>query len=98
MTRVDNIKTYKGKNGVRIDRDTDWGNPFRMKGKDSAARALACQKFRRWWYQNKQKPLRKRARRELKDKVLLCHCHPLPCHGLTIATYIEMMKKKKEKK
>lgn len=89
MTIVNNLNAAH--RGVRIDRHSMWGNPFRMKNDSPEERARVCRKFRRWWYDDEQCALRKRARAELRNVTLLCHCTPQPCHGLTIATYVNWM-------
>jgi hypothetical protein len=95
-TSVANLRTYTGKERtVRIDRGTPWGNPFKMKEDTPEERARVCQAFRRWWFKADQKELRLRALKELKDCVLLCHCAPKPCHGLTIAAYLSRRSKRK---
>lgn len=71
-------------NEVTIDRGTKWGNPYRI-GKDGD-RAEVIKKFKKYFHENKQ--LQEDAKRELKDKVLVCWCHPLPCHGHILAEFV----------
>lgn len=64
---------------VRIDRQSPWGNPFRI-GKDGT-RAEVIEKYTDWICAKEQRPLLRRARQELAGKVLGCWCSPEPCHG-----------------
>jgi hypothetical protein len=66
---------------VRIDRSTEWGNPFRV-GPDGD-RQDVIRKYAEWI--QRQPDLVERAKRELRGKVLACHCAPLPCHGHILA-------------
>lgn len=84
MTRVVNV--HKDPYDIYIGRPSKWGNPFRMQTGISRAQAVAL--HREWWYAPEQEKLREAALVELKDKVLACHCHPLACHGHTIAEFI----------
>lgn len=61
---------------AKIDRATDWGNPFEL-GKDGD-RDYCCDCYAR--YLTMKKSLVKRLP-ELKGKVLACWCYPERCHG-----------------
>jgi hypothetical protein len=78
---------------VWIDRMSKWGNPFSHLRRSRASiqvrtRAEAIEHFRAWWYLPGQEQLRAEALVELKDKVLLCWCKPLGCHGDVIAEFV----------
>ena len=64
---------------IYIGRPSKWGNPFEI-GRDGT-REEVIEKYRfyllRSWLLNDI--------HELKDKVLGCWCHPLPCHGDILA-------------
>jgi hypothetical protein len=61
---------------VKIDRKTEWGNPF--KETKDCNRAEACKRFEEY-LQGRPDLLARLG--DLKGKVLLCWCHPLRCHG-----------------
>lgn len=62
-----------------IDRQTRWGNPFKLrKGATLAERERVVQQYASWFVD--QYPLQVTLN-ELDGKVLVCHCTPLPCHG-----------------
>lgn len=65
---------------VYIGRPSKWGNPYII-GKDGT-REEVIKKYSRYI---KRKPDLMSALYELKDKVLGCYCHPLPCHGDVLA-------------
>lgn len=67
-------------NEVYIGRPTRWGNPFRI-GRDGSRKEVVA-KYRQY--------VTARAEmladlHELVGKVLVCHCHPRPCHGDVLA-------------
>jgi hypothetical protein len=68
----------------RIDRQTDWGNPF-VEGKDGTREEVIA-KFEAWL---PTQPELMAALPELKGKVLGCWCHPEPCHGDVLIQRIE---------
>ena len=77
LCRVLNIRVVGRKIGaVYIGRGSKWGNPFRI-GIDGD-RATVIVKHERW-LRNQHHLLR--ALDELRDKDLLCFCHPAACHG-----------------
>lgn len=81
MTTVVNI--HRGNPyDILIDRTTPWGNPFPVLHQ-SYSRLQSVQQFNIWV---RSKPdLVARIRRELRGKVLGCHCKPLLCHGDVLA-------------
>jgi hypothetical protein len=76
-TRVAHIRSRGVKNGVRIDRKTEWGNPFRI-GRDGT-RDEVIARYAAWIAERPD--MIKKARRDLKGKTLLCWCSPRACHG-----------------
>lgn len=79
-------------NGVRIDRRTVLGNPARI-GVDGD-RSEVIQKHEAYLLKalESQDPVILSAMLALKpDDTLLCHCHPLPCHGDTLVKYYGLL-------
>lgn len=68
---------------VRIDRFSDWGNPFLFPGDGDRNTVIAHYKQYLLW-----RPTLIKRLDELKGKVLGCWCHPEECHGDAI---IEVM-------
>ena len=64
---------------VRVDRRTDFGNPFII-GRDGT-REEVIDKYEEWIWQPEQAALRRRIMWELQDKDLLCWCAPEECHA-----------------
>lgn len=64
---------------VYIGRPSKWGNPFEVRsyGRDGAVAQHAI------WFQ--RQPELMESLHELKDKTLVCFCHPSPCHGHILA-------------
>lgn len=69
---------------VRIDRNTEWGNPFEM-GKDGD-RDTVCDSYEIFF--PRKFSLHNRLD-ELKGKVLGCWCYPAKCHGMYLAAKVE---------
>jgi hypothetical protein len=69
---------------VKIDRTTDWGNPFEMP--DDGEREEVVAKFTKFYLPHKNKLLSRIS--ELRGKVLGCWCHPEECHGHYIAEIV----------
>lgn len=65
---------------VRIDRRTKWGNPFRIGRDGDRAQVIADHAA---WIRTQPQLLA--SLHELRGKTLACWCHPLPCHGHTLA-------------
>jgi hypothetical protein len=66
---------------VRIDRQTEWGNPFETPDDGDHDEVIA--KFEKYYWPHKNGLLRKVP--SLRGKVLGCWCHPERCHGHIIA-------------
>ena len=64
---------------ARIDRESIYGNPFRMPG--DGTRDEVCDAYGLYL---KHKPSILKTLPSLKGKVLICHCYPERCHGLSI--------------
>lgn len=62
---------------VRIDRGTDYGNPFVL-GKDGN-RDQVCDAYEKHYLPHKPSIINDI--QKLKGKVLICHCYPERCHG-----------------
>ena len=69
---------------VRIDRKTEWGNPFEMP--DDGERAEVVSKFSKFYLPHKDGLLA--GIPSLRGKVLGCWCHPEECHGHVIAEIV----------
>lgn len=61
---------------VRIDRQSKWGNPFRIRVDGN--RQTVIQKYRDWI---PNQPELMKSIHELRGKDLACWCSPFPCHG-----------------
>ena len=64
---------------ARIDRRTIYGNPFLMPS--DGTRDTVCDSFDGYL---RHKPSLLKTLPSLKGKVLVCHCVPARCHGLSI--------------
>jgi hypothetical protein len=80
-TRVVHLK--KEPYDVRIDRESKWGNPFKI-GPDGD-RVAVIAKYEKWL---KTQPELMRALPELKGKRLGCWCAPNLCHGDVLARLV----------
>jgi len=69
---------------VRIDRKTEWGNPFEIP--DDGTRAEVVAKFTKYYLPHKPGLLTKIP--SLRGEVLGCWCHPEECHGHVIADVV----------
>jgi len=69
---------------VRIDRRSEWGNPFEMP--DDGERAEVVGKFSKFYLPYKDGLLTRMS--SLRGKVLGCWCHPEECHGHVIAEIV----------
>ena len=86
--RLDLVRLLNGREShsvaVRIDRRTRWGNPFRI-GRDGG-RAEVIELYRRdLWRRIRAGEIALEDLAALNSRTLLCHCHPLPCHGDVLA-------------
>lgn len=64
---------------VVIDRTTKWGNPFLLSNLRADGNRVDVINQYRDWIQTQ--PALLAALPELRGKVLVCWCAPLPCHG-----------------
>lgn len=71
------LNKRKSSKGVYIGRPSKWGNPFVI-GTDGT-REDVVRKFEEYLRSNPA--LMEAAKRELRDKDLVCFCAPLACHG-----------------
>ena len=84
--KVLNIRSIKGswpKNTVRVDRRTEWGNPFIMRNESDKERDRVCDAFEEMvalWTPEVIAALKK----DLKGKNLACWCAPKRCHAETL--------------
>lgn len=89
-TELVNVSRY-GKDDVRmIDRDTRFGNPFRLKedGGD-CTREESVARYETWFKKKIQSDDDFRAAvEELRGKTLGCWCKPKSCHGDVILAYL----------
>jgi ParB-like chromosome segregation protein Spo0J len=78
-----NLILWAERNGkaVRIDRSSKYGNPFILN--QDGDRDEVCDAFEKHYLPHK--PSIKQDYAKLKGKVLICHCHPLRCHGDCLA-------------
>ena len=60
---------------ICIDRSSIWGNPFKLSLFDRASSLIKFEKYIR------NSPILMNMIHELNGKYIVCHCHPLPCHG-----------------
>lgn len=73
----------KGSCHTRIDRQTEWGNPFKI-GREYD-REAAVRAFASWLLSQGINAPTLDEVRSLKGHVLVCHCAPLLCHGHVLA-------------
>lgn len=66
--------------GVRIDRATEWGNPFRI-GEDGTREEVIAKYRKALWLQIKSGNQSLEQLAALKGKDLYCWCAPEACHG-----------------
>lgn len=78
------------KHDVRIDRRTKWGNPFKI-GRDGTREEVIL-KYHVYLLSRPSLLIQVHG---LKDKVLGCHCHPLPCHGDVLASIANALQRSK---
>ena len=84
-----NLRRWAEANGlfVRIDRRTEWGNPFEMPGDGDRETVIEAYKD----YYLPHKPSLQKRIGELSGKALGCWCAPEPCHGDVLADLIAIM-------
>lgn len=96
MIRIENKRTYSGP-GQYVGRPSVLGNPFPMRTESS--RTEVIEKYRKWlWPKIKRNNARVMAElnrlqaiADAGDLVLICWCHPLPCHADVIKKCLEWM-------
>lgn len=81
--RDKNLIQWAEKKGlaVRIDRSSEFGNPFILE--DDGTRDEVCAAYASYYLPNK--PSIKSKIKALQGKVLICHCYPQRCHGDSLA-------------
>lgn len=89
MTKIANIKnTIFSKDHVYIGRSSIYGNPFII-GKHGN-RQEVIEKYKKLFIDRiTNDPAYKRQVLSLKDKILVCHCKPLACHGDIIVEWLD---------
>jgi hypothetical protein len=70
--------------GKYIGRPTKWGNPFYI-GTDGT-RAEVIEKYEKWI---RGQPKLLESLGELEDRILVCYCAPLACHGDVLLKLLE---------
>jgi hypothetical protein len=83
-TRVVHVKQQCA-GSVYIGRPSVYGNPYQI-GRHGT-RGEVIRKHKIWLYASKD---RLQQARKLQGKVLVCYCHPLACHGDTLAHVADM--------
>lgn len=89
-TELVNVSRH-GKDGVRmIDRDTRFGNQFRLKEDGGEyTREESVAQYESWFKEKVQSDDDFRAAvEELRGETLGCWCKPKPCHGDVILAYL----------
>ncbi len=86
MTRPDVVKIGEEFFEIVIDRNTKWGNPFRI-GRDGTRQEVIA-KYRAWVV---TQPHLMADLPSLAGKALGCHCKPLMCHGDVLADLVERL-------
>jgi len=69
---------------VLIDRRTRWGNSF-VVGRDGTRDEVIARYRIELWRQIRAGEIALADLAALESRVLACHCHPRPCHGLVLA-------------
>jgi len=86
MNLVVNVKSG-ARYDVYVGRGSDWGNLFthqpleKTKAKVQVASRIEAIKAFEHYILTQRSDLVERAKRELKGKILGCHCAPYPCHA-----------------
>ena len=91
-TQVINLKDkddFPADQVVYIGRPSPWGNPYVM-GRDGT-RDEVVDEFESFFLNKVEEDaeFREKTLKELKDKVLMCHCKPEVCHGDIIAEWCD---------
>lgn len=89
-TDLVNVTQYDGDDVQMIDRETQFGNPFRLKEDGGEyTREESVAKYREW-FKNKiqDDPDFRESVEELRGETLGCWCKPKACHGDVILEYL----------
>lgn len=93
MTELINLQKddYDKFDVIRIDRKTQFGNPFKLKQHGgNYTRSESVKEYREWFSKKiEQEPEFRSAVDNLKGETLACHCVPEACHGHVILSYLE---------
>jgi len=91
-TEIVNMRTAgHGGDIMRVDRQTRFGNPFRL-NKDGGdyTRAESIEEYRKWFKEQiRTNPEFRAAVEELRGETLGCWCKPKACHADVILDYLE---------
>ena len=98
MSRTVDMRTG-AKYDVRIDRRTQWGNPFKLVNQDDEQeRAEVLDEYRVWlWNEIRRGRWTLRELSELSGKTLGCWCAPRCCHGDVLGKAAEWAKQEIER-
>lgn len=89
-TELVNVERHGRENVCMIDRNTKFGNPFRLK-KDGGeyTREESVRKYKQWFKKKmKSDPEFKQSVENLRGETLGCWCKPKDCHGDIILAYL----------
>lgn len=87
-TQLVNLRTYQGKDYIKIGRTTIFGNPFPITETRSRTESIELFGIYLRW-RLKTDPAFRRQVRKLAGHRLACWCTPLPCHGDIYIEYLE---------
>jgi len=73
---------------VRIDRQTIFGNPFRI-GRDGSREEVIAKYVDYFYARIENDKVFRKAVLGLRNKVLACWCAPQPCHGEVIIDWLD---------
>lgn len=85
VAHVDTYRPIDGAVAVYIGRPSRWGNPIRLRREEDRQEVIHLFEM----YLVRNPGLIAAVKRELKGKVLLCHCFPRACHGDVLAKYAD---------
>ena len=89
-TELVNVSRHEGDDVCMIDRDTKFGNPYRLKEDGGEyTREESVQKYEEWFKEKLKKDEQfKKEVDDLKGETLGCWCKPKACHGDVILKYL----------
>lgn len=104
MIYVHNLRTERypeAWNHRRVDRESFWGNTFRMRNKSETERERVIDQYERCLVEELKRSHYGRTNFWTQFEILMniameadlhlyCWCHPLPCHADVLAKYIEL--------